>query len=37
MSEFLRLNLYLRHVISEFGLFSFRNIKISENSVAELG
>ena len=31
-SEFLRLNLYLCHVISEFCLFSFRNIKISENS-----
>ena len=31
-SEFLRFNLYLCHVISEFCLFSFRNTKISENS-----
>ena len=31
-SEFLRFNLYFCHVISEFGLFSFRNTKISENS-----
>lgn len=31
-SEFLRINLYLCHVISEFCLFSFRNTKISKNS-----
>ena len=31
-SEFLRFNLYLRHAILEFCLFSFSNTKISENS-----
>ena len=31
-SEFLRFNLYLCHVISEFCLFSFRNTKIGEKS-----
>ena len=37
-SEFLRFNLYLCHVISEFCLFSFRNTKISENSdIAKFG
>ena len=29
-SEFLRFNLYLRHAILEFCLFSFSNTKISE-------